>query len=1311
VLLDGSGTTDPNGDTLTFLWTLLSRPEGSAAGIDSPTSEITALRPDLAGDYQVQFQAMDGTDNCFFQFVVTVEDNTPNTPPTCDGGGDLDVDVGEVATLDGTGSSDVDGDPLTWTWRLVDVPGGSTATITDDESALAQIIPDVEGLYTVELVVSDGVDSCATGIVISATVPDDNDPPICRISADSIVEAGEPASLDASGTSDPDGDELTYSWTVLSGPEGGSSSFLDASAVATSWTADTAGSYQIELVVSDGTESCSDVIEIDVTESDNNPPECDAGPDLTAEIDEEVELDARGTTDPDGDLMTFRWQVIERPEGSTATISDLTLRLAHFTPDVAGSYTIRFTADDGTDACQDDMVLSVAGPENNPPECDAGPDLTAEVDEEVELDARGTVDPDGDLMIFQWRIITRPEGSTATISDLTLRLAHFTPDVAGSYTIRFYADDGTDTCQDDMVLSVTGPENNPPECNAGPDLTAEVDEEVELDARGTVDPDGDLMIFQWRVITRPAGSTATISDLTLRLAHFTPDVAGSYTIRFYADDGIDTCQDDMVLTVTDSTTNTPPVADAGSPQTLCAVDPVDLDGSGSSDADGDLLTYAWSFTSLPSGSALTDADLSGSDTARPSFTPDLAGIYTVELTVDDGSVTDTDTVTISINGDGAVLMLHLDETSGTSAADGSPSGLDGTLTGGTWSGGRFFGALGFDGSNWLTVPDDDALDITDDFTIDWWMRTDDVGSTWQAVLTKGTDYNYSIWIYQDELYFYGVTTSLGYVNAGTTASIGDGTWHHYAVTVSGGVITVYEDAAVIDSASYSGTLRTTEEDLHLGRPNYTTSFYMFEGALDEVTIRDRTLDTGEITALAEADTQVCTGAEDTDAPSAAITAPGGGSADIGFVRVEGTASDASAIKSISVNGADAAATDENFSTWVAYVPLSEGDNTLVVRAEDVAGNVNSSADSVTIFYEDTCGDDTVLLLAFDEETGGTALDWSEGGLHATDSGTGRVIGRFGNAGQFDGSSASQVPHDDILSAPDEFSIEAWIRQDTGSVDAEFILHKGYPANYGMGAWGGFVLFGFTDSAGTDVNIFTPDSYADGDWHHVVGVYDGTDLSLYVDASLVASESAGGLTPATNTQPLSIGGLGGLSEFFTGELDQVRVYDEALGTSEVVELYDEGEACPLGDNLSAGATATASTTLNPLFTAENTIDGDTSEAGEFDYTMWLTENGVNGWVELDFGEVVGVLGVRWANTHNRTFLNRATTDYRIVASASRAFESEGVVIESGTGSLETDLVFHNALPASPIAARYLRIYVEDFEGVGGGINEIEVFGLE
>lgn len=91
--------------------------------------------------------------------------------------------------------------------------------------------------------------------------------------------------------------------------------------------------------------------------------------------------------------------------------------------------------------------------------------------------------------------------------------------------------------------------------------------------------------------------------------------------------------------------NTLPVADAGDDQTVTAGDSVMLDGNGSSDDDGDPLTYTWTFDSRPEGSM---AELSAADTAMASFTTDEAGDYVVQLIVNDGkedSAPDTVTVT------------------------------------------------------------------------------------------------------------------------------------------------------------------------------------------------------------------------------------------------------------------------------------------------------------------------------------------------------------------------------------------------------------------------------------------------------------------------------------------------------------------------------------------------------------------------------------------------------------------------------------------------------------------------------------------
>lgn len=91
--------------------------------------------------------------------------------------------------------------------------------------------------------------------------------------------------------------------------------------------------------------------------------------------------------------------------------------------------------------------------------------------------------------------------------------------------------------------------------------------------------------------------------------------------------------------------NTAPAANAGPDQNIATGSLVTLNGSGSTDADGDTLTYAWSFTSTPGGSAAT---LSNATLATPTFTADKDGTYVLSLIVNDGTTDSAaDTVTIT----------------------------------------------------------------------------------------------------------------------------------------------------------------------------------------------------------------------------------------------------------------------------------------------------------------------------------------------------------------------------------------------------------------------------------------------------------------------------------------------------------------------------------------------------------------------------------------------------------------------------------------------------------------------------------------
>ena len=91
----------------------------------------------------------------------------------------------------------------------------------------------------------------------------------------------------------------------------------------------------------------------------------------------------------------------------------------------------------------------------------------------------------------------------------------------------------------------------------------------------------------------------------------------------------------VTTTVTASTANAAPVADAGAAQSVVTATVVTLDGSKSKDANGDALSYTWTLAEKPAGSA---ASLANANSRSPTFTADLAGNYVAQLIVNDGKV-------------------------------------------------------------------------------------------------------------------------------------------------------------------------------------------------------------------------------------------------------------------------------------------------------------------------------------------------------------------------------------------------------------------------------------------------------------------------------------------------------------------------------------------------------------------------------------------------------------------------------------------------------------------------------------------------
>jgi hypothetical protein len=265
---------------------------------------------------------------------------------------------GETVTLDGSASSDSDGDtPLSYAWQIRHAPSGSSAALLYADSVSPWFTPDMLGDYTIELVVTDsrGAVSAPAQVVVSSL----NAAPIADAGPDqALTVVGTLVQLDGTQSWDPDGDALGYAWTMAETPAGSQATLTDASAAAPTFVADVNGTYRFTLVVSDPWSSSSpDEL---LVSFDNVIPVADAGVNQAVLVGETVHLDGSGSYDANNDPLNYSWTLTARPAGSAAQIVPDDQVLASFVADAAGTYVVSLVVNDGIASSSAAVVSVVA---------------------------------------------------------------------------------------------------------------------------------------------------------------------------------------------------------------------------------------------------------------------------------------------------------------------------------------------------------------------------------------------------------------------------------------------------------------------------------------------------------------------------------------------------------------------------------------------------------------------------------------------------------------------------------------------------------------------------------------------------------------------------------------------------------------------------------------------------------------------------------------------------------------------------------------------------------------------------------------
>ena len=579
----------------------------------------------------------------------TEANSTTNVAPTANPGPSQNVVVGAVVSMDGSASKDSDGGSLTFKWTLIGKPNGSAATLTNPTYPNPKFTADFSGNYVVSLVVNDGkADSKVTTVSVTATVA--NAAPVANAGVNQSVVIASTVTLDGTASTDANNDSLSYKWVLQSKPATSSATLTGATSAKPTFKADIAGTYVATLVVSDG-KANSELAAVSILASATNlAPVAKPGVNQSVVVGSKVSVDASASSDPNGETITYRWSLLFKPVGSTATLSSAATVSASFTADLAGTYLLGLTVNDGkVDSPM--VVLTVTATKlNSVPVANAGINQNVTVSTLTTLDGTASTDADLDGLSYSWSLISRPTSSNAALSSTTSPKPTFTPDVVGTYVASLVVSDGKDRSLTAVVTVIASASNSAPVANAGIAQSVSTAAVVTLNGTGSTDANGDALTYRWTLTSKPTSSTAALSSATAASPTFTADLAGSYVASLVVNDSKADSTNTSTVTITASAANSAPVANAGPVQTVSRTGgtvTVTLTGAGSTDANSDTLTYKWTVGYQPATSSIT---LLLPTTVSPTFAATVAGIYVFTLVVNDGKVDSAvSTVAITVN--------------------------------------------------------------------------------------------------------------------------------------------------------------------------------------------------------------------------------------------------------------------------------------------------------------------------------------------------------------------------------------------------------------------------------------------------------------------------------------------------------------------------------------------------------------------------------------------------------------------------------------------------------------------------------------
>jgi hypothetical protein len=643
LVLDGSGSTDADGDLIEFEWTLLSVPEKSEAQLEQLSLPKSGLTPDLPGAYSVQLVVKDRlgarSAPAFLTFDAVDRDLRPVAVARSSA---PELPAGKEVTLDATQSKDSEGKISGFRWSLKSAPAGSSALLTEAQAQAPRfsIQTDLKGSYVFELVVLDeaGQESAAETVTVHARGPGET-APVAAIEVPEQVMLGATTLLDGSSSADADQAdlELKFAWRFSSKPSKSQATLTGTDAVKASFKPDALGHYVVGLKVTDphGNESAERLVDVVVVPANAAPTAVARALTAQVEVGGIARLDASASRDAENGVLRYHWSFVSVPAGSAARLSSPQAPRPGFIADVEGDYVLALLITDDVHVVKAEHVTVTAVKANAAPTAELS--LKQLQNGEIQLDGSESTDPEGQELSFALRNVWAPQGSKLARWKASAGVAKVKPDLKGFYKFELVVSDGGKKSKPVFVsYEIDGNDQAPVADLQGPDAS-ELGEIVTLSAAGSVDVEGRPLTYAWRLQSAPRGSTAQLSLTTTPVTQFKADKRGQYVFALVVTDAAGQASVEVRKTMSVELPNAVPQAVLKTKSPTVAVgQPVELDASESMDPEtADLgINYVFRLLTKPDGSQAALVD--GEAPSLKSFTPDKLGFYAVGMVVTDG---------------------------------------------------------------------------------------------------------------------------------------------------------------------------------------------------------------------------------------------------------------------------------------------------------------------------------------------------------------------------------------------------------------------------------------------------------------------------------------------------------------------------------------------------------------------------------------------------------------------------------------------------------------------------------------------------